>query len=277
MCGFAAFTLLVTVVTASVVVFRQQGLAGDNLTFLTVLSWQAMVHGIWIPIAAVVWLLFRDHGSTAGSLKRFLFLGAMAVPAHVFLATLFDIGFSQPGSADLVGFAVARAQLDLLTYSAFGVVAVAAAFQREAHAQTEAAAKLGAALDASRRALADHKRAGPSEAERLTVMVGTKRSIVPVEDVEWFGSAANYVVVNWDGREGLIRQTLQSREQMLNPEFFARSHRTTIANLAKVEHAEPMADGSWRLRMMSGAELVVSRTYRDAILRRLKIPVPRPD
>jgi DNA-binding LytR/AlgR family response regulator len=94
--------------------------------------------------------------------------------------------------------------------------------------------------------------------------------------VEWFGSAANYVVVNWNGREGLIRQTLQSLEQELDPRLFARSHRTTIANLAKVEDAEPMADGSWRLKMESGTELVVGRTYRDAILQRLKSPAPRP-
>ena len=94
--------------------------------------------------------------------------------------------------------------------------------------------------------------------------------------MEWFGSPGNYVVVNWQGREGLIRQTLQSLEQRLDPQIFARSHRSAIVNLAKVESAQSLSDGSWRLGMASGAELVASRTYRDRLLDRLRESDVRP-
>jgi DNA-binding LytR/AlgR family response regulator len=77
-------------------------------------------------------------------------------------------------------------------------------------------------------------------------------------------------VVNWAGREGLMRGTLNGLSARLDPAVFARAHRSTIVNLAKVKDAASLADGSWRLTLHSGAELVVSRTYRDAVLRRLR-------
>jgi DNA-binding LytR/AlgR family response regulator len=103
----------------------------------------------------------------------------------------------------------------------------------------------------------------------ILVSVGTSQAPVKVSSIEWVGAAANYVVVNWDGREGLLRDTLKSFERKLDEEVFVRAHRSTIVNLAKVAKAASLADGSWRLTMESGAELVASRTYRDQILARL--------
>ncbi|HEY0052704.1 MAG TPA: LytTR family DNA-binding domain-containing protein, partial [Caulobacteraceae bacterium] len=95
---------------------------------------------------------------------------------------------------------------------------------------------------------------------------------VLVQDVEWFGSAANYVVVNWAGREGLVREPLKTLEQRLDPRVFARAHRSSIVNLARVTEATPLSDGSWRLLLKSGGDLILSRTYRDGLLARLGRP-----
>jgi DNA-binding LytR/AlgR family response regulator len=137
-----------------------------------------------------------------------------------------------------------------------------------AAAEARRADTLAEALAMARRALTE--RPGSEGAERLLVSTGTKQQIVPIDEVEWFGSAGNYIVVNWKGREGLIRQTLASLELRLDPQVFARSHRSTIVNLARVRAAASLSDGSWRLTLESGAELVVSRTYRDAVLGRLR-------
>ena len=45
---------------------------------------------------------------------------------------------------------------------------------------------------------------------------------------------------------------------------------TYFLALARVCGVQPLSDGAWRLTMESGAELVVSRTYRDAVLARLR-------
>lgn len=65
------------------------------------------------------------------------------------------------------------------------------------------------------------------------------------------------------------RGTLAALETQLDPAVFVRSHRSTIVNLSKVRETASLSDGSWRLTTRSGAELVASRTYRDAVLSRL--------
>lgn len=268
--AFAAFAYLVTVVAAAFLLFRQQQLTGQDPVFARMLVWQACVYGLWLPFGLFVWFMFRRSSATPAAIARFLLIGLVAVPVHAVGATFVDIAFSRPGSADLVALAAERAQLDLLIYAAFGLLAVAAAFRRRAEQEAAAAAALSGALEIARSALADSPNSQAGDAERLMVSVGAKRVLVQTDEVEWFGSAGNYVVVNWQGREGLIRQTLQSLEQRLDPQVFVRIHRSTIVNLARVEGTQSLSDGSWRLSMASGAELVASRTYRDRLLGRLK-------
>lgn len=277
MAALGACAYAVTVLAAAFLLFRQQQLAGENPAFGRMLAWQAVVYALWLPFAAAVWRLFRRSGATLRAVRRFALLGLAAVPAHAVVATFIDISFSRPGSADLVGMVVGRAQIDILVYAAFAILGVAAVFQRQAADEAEAAASLARALNAARASL-DEMRGKDTADPRLMVATGSRRALVALDEVEWFGSAGNYVVVNWQGREGLVRQTLQSLEAGLDRNLFARSHRGTIVNLAKVEAAQSLSDGSWRLTMASGAELVVSRTYRDLILGRLRprdrAPVP---
>lgn len=88
--------------------------------------------------------------------------------------------------------------------------------------------------------------------------------------------ASNYVVIHWRDREGLLRETLQTLEARLAPHGFARGHRSTLVSLARVRALKPLSDGAWRITLDSGTELVVSRSYRDDLLARLKTPRPAP-
>lgn len=266
---FAAPALSLTAATAAFVLYRHLEVVGDEPNFATVLGWQAIVYGLWAPIACVVWRLFRKRGLARSSILRFAGLGAALIPIHAFGATFIDIGYASPGATDLVGLAVQRVQLDILIYAGLGLFAIAAELQRVAADEGRAAAVVREALARAREQLEQREIAGSAAGDRLMVSAGTKRVPVEMGEVEWFGSASNYVVVNWQDREGLIRQTLQSLENRLDPISFARIHRGTIVNLAKVESAQPLSDGSWRLVMSSGTELVASRTYRTRILERL--------
>lgn len=261
MLAFAAGSYVITVVTAGLILFRWERAESQ----LAVFVWQALVYGIWLPIAAIVWWIFKRHGLGDRSVKIFILLGVFAVPAHAVSMTFLDIQF---GSADLIALVLARFQVDTLTYSAFGIVAMAAALRRRADQEALAAAEIAQALGAANSAL--KVEAPDAEPARLLVSTGSKRMLVPLEEVEWFGSAGNYVVVNWAGQEGLLRRTLKSVEQEVDPLVFARAHRGTIVNLLKVCAAETLSDGSWKLSLNSGTEVVVSRKYRDDILRRLK-------
>lgn len=260
MLAFAAGSYIITVLTAGLIVFRWERAESQLLVF----TWQALVYGIWLPIAAIVWKIFKRNGLCDQAVRVFVLIGLVAVPAHAVLMTSVDIKF---GSADLIALVLARFQADTLTYSAFGLIAMAAALRRRADQEALASAEITKALEAAQSA--SKMEAPEAEATRLAVSTGTKRTLISLEDVEWFGSAANYVVVNWGSREGLLRRTMRSLEQELDPLVFARAHRGTIVNLRKVSSAEALSDGSWKLFLQSGAEVVVSRKYRADILQRL--------
>jgi DNA-binding LytR/AlgR family response regulator len=261
MLAFAAGSYVITVLTAGLILFRWERAESQ----IAVFAWQALVYGIWLPVAAIVWRIFKRHGLGERSVRIFILLGVIAVPAHAVFMTFIDI---KVGSADLIALVLARFQVDTLTYSAFGIVAMAAALRRRADEEALAAAEIAQALAAASSAL--KVEAPDTEPPRLLVSTGTKRVLVPLEEVEWFGSAGNYVVVNWGEREGLLRRTLKSLDRELDPLVFARSHRGTIVNLRMVRAAETLSDGSWKLSLQSGSDVVVSRKYRDDILNRLK-------
>jgi DNA-binding LytR/AlgR family response regulator len=261
MLAFAAGSYLITVLTAGLILFRWERAESQVVVF----AWQALVYVVWLPVAAIVWTIFKRHGLGDRAVRNFILIGVIAVPAHAVLMTFVDIKF---GSQDLIALVLARFQADTLTYAAFGVVAMAAALRRRADEEALAAAEITQALTAARSAL--EAQSPDAASPRLLVSTGTKRILVGNEEVEWFGSAGNYVVVNWAGREGLLRRTLQSLQHELDPLVFARAHRGTIVNLRKVSAAEALSDGSWKLSLQSGGEVVVSRKYRDDILHRLK-------
>jgi two-component system, LytTR family, response regulator len=56
---------------------------------------------------------------------------------------------------------------------------------------------------------------------------------------------------------------------MLDASRFARIHRSTIVNLARVTKVEPYLHGEYILVLPGGTKLKVSRGYREVIAERL--------
>ena len=60
----------------------------------------------------------------------------------------------------------------------------------------------------------------------------------------------------------LIRMTMRRLEELLPRTTFARIHRSAIVNVERVRACEPLGGGEYRLTLVSGLRLVVSRSYR---------------
>lgn len=262
--AFGLFGLVATVATATWVLGRGRIDAGLAPRWGEAALWQALVWGSWglaiPPLRAALRAPFSPHRRLGAAYA----VGLACLAAHAawsaWLAGLFSpAGRSMTFPARLAD----RLPIDLLVVTALGGAVLAMDAQRRAAREARLAAGLQETLDRARRP------ASAATPDVLAVAVGRATIPVPPNDVEWFGAAANHVVVNWRGREGLIRDSLSSLEGRLDPERFARVHRQTIANLSKVREAASLSDGSWRLVMESGAELVASRTYRDRVLERL--------
>ena len=249
---------------------------GEGLDVATSLLWQGAIYAAWLPAAGLTWLLLRRWGPGPRGLAALAVAGLVVVPLEALAASTIDGLFrGVPVLARALARTLERVPVSILLYTAIVAIGLAVAHHRRAAEARARTAILEAALAEARQALslAPEMIAAPSP-ERLMVMTGSRRVPVSAEEVEWFSAADNYVVVHWAdsegaGREGLLRATLQSLEARLDPKVFARSHRSALVNLARVRQAQPLSDGSWRLVLESGAEVVTSRTYRDDLLRRL--------
>lgn len=241
---------------------------GRSLGLTDSLVWQGGVYAAWLPAAAVVWLMLRRFGSGAIGMLALYQAGVLIVPLEALASAAIDSLYA-PGPA-LAARTFGRLPISLLLYTALIAIGLAAANHQRAADEKKRARVLETALTEAREALT--AAATPAQLpapDRLIVMSGARRVPVDITEVEWFGAADNYVVVHWSDREGLLRTTLQSLQSRLDAKVFARCHRSTLVNLARVRSAAPLSDGSWRLTMESGAEVVTSRTYRDELLKRL--------
>jgi two-component system LytT family response regulator len=102
---------------------------------------------------------------------------------------------------------------------------------------------------------------------RIMVRVRDRIRIVPVNDVDWFESAGNYVRIRSGTNTFLIRRTLTSLADTLDPTRFVRIHRSTIVNLDRIQELQPAAGGDYIAILKDGRKLRVSRAFREALIR----------
>jgi DNA-binding LytR/AlgR family response regulator len=269
--AFLAYSYLATTVSAAWFARQAARDAGVVLSLARSMTWQGASYGVWIAVAGLVWIIIKRLGPGGRGVAALWIAGLVVAPLAAVAVIRVDMLFRSE-AIDLGQLAVRalwRLPVAILLYTAIAAVGLAAAHRQrdvEARARID---DLEAGLAAARAALDRANDNGPIVSERLMVSTGSRRVPVPLAEVEWLAAAGNYVVVHWADREGLVRETLQGLEARLDPAVFARGHRSTLVNLARVRETQSLSDGSWRLTLESGAELVVSRTYRDALLERL--------
>jgi hypothetical protein len=100
--------------------------------------------------------------------------------------------------------------------------------------------------------------------QKLVVQTGSGESVVRFEDIDYLESSRNYVVVHVEAKEFLVRDTISRLEARLAGEMFARTHRSFIVNVEKIREIRP-TDSGHRVFLRNGAELPLSRSYRESL------------
>jgi len=72
----------------------------------------------------------------------------------------------------------------------------------------------------------------------------------------------NYVLLQRDSGSYLLRESISETAEKLKPYGFIRIHRSVLVNSAYVEEIKPFPTGEYGLRVKSGKEYTVTRTYR---------------
>ena len=90
---------------------------------------------------------------------------------------------------------------------------------------------------------------------------------VDVESIERIDAAGDYMCIYTGDNTLILRETMKDLEKRLDPRKFQRVHRSTIVNLEQVRQVKPHTNGECFLVLGSGAQVKVSRSYRDVVAR----------
>jgi len=90
---------------------------------------------------------------------------------------------------------------------------------------------------------------------------------VDVDTIEHIEAAGDYMVINTADNSLILRETMKDLDRRLDPRVFQRVHRSTIVNLNLVREVKPHTNGECFLVLESGAQVKVSRSYRDVVAR----------
>ncbi len=90
---------------------------------------------------------------------------------------------------------------------------------------------------------------------------------VDVDSIEHIEAAGDYMCIYTGDNSLILRETMKDLERRLDPRIFQRVHRSTIVNLDQVRQVKPHTNGECFLVLESGAQVKVSRSYRDVVAR----------
>jgi two-component system LytT family response regulator len=99
--------------------------------------------------------------------------------------------------------------------------------------------------------------------ERLSFRAGDRSIVLKTAEVIWIEAEDYYVLIHSKRGRHMVRATLSSLEQRLDPRVFLRVHRAALVNLQEVQ--EIRDDGGLSLVLSDGSHVAVSRSKRERV------------
>lgn len=100
---------------------------------------------------------------------------------------------------------------------------------------------------------------------RIVVRSTKSVAVVDLADVDWIEADDDYLRLHAGARTHLVRGTLSALESQLDPAEFVRIHRSTIVRLSRVKELVPQLHGDYEVRLTTGTQLRLSRSYRERL------------
>ena len=180
------------------------------------------------------------HTSGMAALRLLWFSGIVHVP------------YSFPLTAGRLEYEFAK---DLVTYLMLttGVVALNFLLQRKPEPAPTALPETPSSSGEAR-----------TPVERFAVRQrGGSEVVVEVADIDWIEASGNYAILHVGVETFEIRSSLAKLESELDARRFVRVHKSHVVNIARVTEVIPWVGGDWRIRLRDGAEVNLSRRYRQ--------------
>lgn len=102
--------------------------------------------------------------------------------------------------------------------------------------------------------------ASPIQSNRIVVKINGKIKIIPVQEIHYLEAADDYVKIVTPEGTFLKNKTMQFFEKSLDPQQFARVHRSYMLNVNQVTRIEPYEKENHLAILKTGAKVPVSKT-----------------
>ena len=101
--------------------------------------------------------------------------------------------------------------------------------------------------------------------QRIPVESKGKVRVVPVADIDYIVAAGVYAELHVGDRRYIVRESMQTLEERLDPKVFMRIHRSAIVRIALVDVFLRGEGGDYEVQLKNGVRLRVSRARREAL------------
>jgi two-component system LytT family response regulator len=107
--------------------------------------------------------------------------------------------------------------------------------------------------------------------ERIAVETKGKVRVVPVAQIDYILASGVYAELYVGDRRFIVRESLNTLEQRLDPQVFMRIHRSAIVRLELIDVFLKGEGGDYEVQLKNGVRLRVSRARREALEQRLGV------
>jgi two-component system LytT family response regulator len=101
--------------------------------------------------------------------------------------------------------------------------------------------------------------------DRVPIKTGSDIHFIKAADIIWVESQADFVRVHTVGAAQLVRETLHSFEERVDPAKFLRIHRSSLVNLDHVRKVTPALYGDYVVLLSNDTKLRLSRGNRSKL------------
>jgi two-component system LytT family response regulator len=107
--------------------------------------------------------------------------------------------------------------------------------------------------------------------QRIAVESKGKVRVVTVNEIDYILAAGVYAELHVGDRRYIVRESMQTLEERLDPNLFMRIHRSVIVRIALVDVFLKGEGGDYEVQLKNGVKLRVSRSRREELEKRLGV------
>ncbi len=105
---------------------------------------------------------------------------------------------------------------------------------------------------------------------RIMVKKGERITIVRTDEVRFFKSQGKYVEIHTSDNCHLIRRSLQSLQEQLDPKTFFHIHRSNMVNINLIKEPQTRFHSDYNVVLKDGTQLKLSRRYSHTLLSQME-------